>query len=131
MSAVRGAFRVLLALWAGSLWLLAAWVAPTLFYAQSDRHLAGFLVARLFAIEAYVGVAVALIAALLPGRRNFKWGYGAAALVAVNQWALGPLLAEAQARGAAAGLTFGAWHGVSAAIYASACLAVGVLVFEA
>ena len=129
MSAVRGVFRALLTLWAGSLWSLAAWVAPTLFYAQSDRHLAGFLVARLFSIETYLGVGVAFIAALLPGRREFIWGYGAAALLALNEWALGPFLAEAHVRGTAAGLTFGAWHGVSAAIYLSACLAVGVLIF--
>ena len=54
--AIRNAFRVLLVLWAGSLWSLAAWVAPTLFYAQSDRHLAGMLAARLFTIETYLGL---------------------------------------------------------------------------
>jgi Domain of unknown function (DUF4149) len=125
---VRGVFRVLLVLWAGSLWSLAAWVAPTLFYAQSDRHLAGLLAARLFAVETYVGVGTALLAAALPGRGRFKWGYAAAALLAVNQWALGPIMAEARARGAAAGLTFGAWHGVSVVIYVLACLAVAVLI---
>ena len=128
MSTVRAAFRVLFVLWAGSLWSLAAWVAPTLFSAQSDRHLAGLLAARLFAVESYVGVGTALVAALLPARGKFKWGYAAAALLAVDQWVLAPLMAEAHVRGAAATLSFGAWHGVSAAVYVLACLAVAVLI---
>lgn len=128
MSALRAAFRVLLVLWAGSLWSLAAWVAPTLFYAQSDRLLAGLLAARLFSIETYVGVGVALLAAVLPERRKFKWGYPAAVLLAVNQWVLKPMMAIAHARGTVAGLTFGAWHGVSAMIYVLACLALIVLI---
>ena len=81
-------FRVLLVLWAGSLWSLAAWVAPTLFYAQSDRHLAGFLAARLFSIETYLGLAVAAMALLLPGRSRMGGVYAAAALLAVNEWVL-------------------------------------------
>jgi hypothetical protein len=124
----RSVFRVLTVLWAGSLWSLAAWVAPTLSHAQSDRHLAGLLAARLFDIETYVGLGVALLAVLLPGRGNFKWGYVAAGLLAGNQWVLKPVMAAAHTHGTAAGLTFGAWHGVSAAIYLLACLAVGVLI---
>lgn len=130
MSAVRSVFRVLLVLWAGSLWSLAAWVAPTLFYAQSDRQLAGLLAARLFSIETYVGAGVALLAALLPERGKFTWGYAAAVLLAVNQWALKPVMASAHTRGALAGLSFGAWHGVSAVIYVLACLAVIVLICQ-
>jgi Domain of unknown function (DUF4149) len=128
VSVLRCILRVLTVLWAGSLWSLAAWVAPTLFHAQSDRHLAGLLAARLFAIETYLGLGVALLAVSLPGRGNFKWGYVAAGLLAGNQWALKPVMDAAHARGTAAGLTFGAWHGVSAAIYLLACLAVGVLI---
>ena len=67
-------------LWAGSLWSLAAWVAPTLFHAQSDRHLAGILAARLFSIETYVGLGAACFALLLPERGKFIWGYLAAGL---------------------------------------------------
>jgi hypothetical protein len=128
VSVHRSVLRVLTVLWAGSLWSLAAWVAPTLFHAQSDRHLAGLLAARLFAIETYVGLGVVLLAVLLPGRGNFKWGYIAAGLLAGVQWALRPMMDAAHARGTAAGLSFGAWHGVSAAIYLLACLAVGVLI---
>jgi hypothetical protein len=127
---VRRVFRVLLVLWAGSLWSLAAWVAPTLFYAQSDRHLAGVLAAKLFGNETYVGLAVAVLALLLPGRTKFVWGYLAAALLSVNQWLLKRMMEQAHVHGAAMGLSFGAWHGVSAALYLVACLAVLLLVWN-
>jgi hypothetical protein len=127
---IRNAFRILFVLWAGSLWSLAAWVAPTLFYLQSDRHLAGVLAARLFSIETYVGLAVAAIAALLPGRTQFLWGYVAVALLSVNEWILKGIMAQAHVRGAVATLSFGAWHGVSAALYVLACLAVLRLVWK-
>jgi hypothetical protein len=127
---IRHGFRVLFVLWAGSLWSLAAWVTPTLFSAQSDRHLAGILAGRLFSIETYVGLASAGIALLLPGRTKFLWGYVAAALLAVNEWILKPVMMQAHARGTVAGLGFGAWHGISAALYVLACLAVLWLVWK-
>jgi Domain of unknown function (DUF4149) len=127
---LRNGFRVLFVLWAGSLWSLAAWVAPTLFYAQGDRHLAGVLAARLFSIETYVGVGVAVLALLLPGRTKFVWGYLAAALLSINEWVLKRIMEQAHAHGTAAGLGFGAWHGVSAVLYVLACLAVLRLVWN-
>jgi hypothetical protein len=130
VTALRQVSRVLLVLWAGSLWSLAAWVAPTLFQAQADRHLAGLLAARLFTIETYVGIAAALLPALLPGARKYRLAYAAAALLAVNEWALKPLMMQARAEGAAAFLSFGAWHGVSAAVYLVACGAVLLLVWR-
>ena len=128
----RKAFRVLFVLWAGSLWSLAAWVAPTLFRAQGDRHLAGLLASRLFSIETYVGLGVAALALLLPlpQRKNFAPGYAAAVLLAVNEWILKPVMSQAYAAGSAAGLGFGAWHGVSAVVYLGACLGVLVLVWR-
>jgi hypothetical protein len=127
---IRNGFRVLFVLWAGSLWSLAAWVAPTLFYAQGDRHLAGVLAARLFSIETYIGVGVAVLALLLPDRTKFVWGYLAAALLSINEWALKRIMEQAHSHGTAAGLGFGAWHGVSAALYVLACLAVLRLVWN-
>jgi len=127
---IRNAFRVLFVLWAGSLWSLAAWVAPTLFHVQSDRHLAGMLAARLFTIETYAGLAVAALALLLPGRTRFVWCYVAAALLAVDEWVLKRFMEQAHAHGASAGLSFGAWHGVSAALYLLACIAVLRLVWK-
>ena len=127
---IRNGFRVLFVLWAGSLWSLAAWVAPTLFYAQGDRHLAGVLAARLFSIETYIGVGVAVLALLLPDRTKFVWGYLAAALLSINEWALKRIMEQAHSHGTAAGLGFGAWHGVSAVLYVLACLAVLRLVWN-
>lgn len=127
---IRNAFRILFVLWAGSLWSLAAWVAPTLFYAQSDRHLAGVLAARLFSIETYVGLGVAVFALLLPGRMRFVWGYVAAALLSVNEWVLKGILSQAHAGGTVAHLGFVAWHAVSGVLYVLACFAVLRLIWK-
>jgi hypothetical protein len=121
---------VLLVLWTGSLWSVGLWVTPILFSAQPDRHLAGVLAGRIFSIETYVGIAVAVLALLLPGRSKFVWGYLGAGLLAVNEWGLRPVMVVARAHGSAVGLTFGAWHGVSAVIYVVACLAVLVLILR-
>jgi hypothetical protein len=121
---------MLLVLWAGSLWSLGLWVAPTLFYAQDDRHLAGMLAGRLFGIETYLALATAACAVLLPGRTRYGWLYMAAALLCVNEWALRPVMAAARAHGSVALLSFGAWHGVSALLYGVACLAVLLLIWN-
>jgi len=121
---VRSAYRILLVLWAGSLWSLALWVAPTLFLAQPDRHLAGLLAARLFAVETYLGLAVAVLGFALPGRGQLRPVYIAVALLAINEWVFKRFMEQAQAPGAALGLSFGAWHGVSAIGYVIGCLLV-------
>jgi hypothetical protein len=120
---------VLFVLWAGSLWSLA-WVTSTLFYGQADRHLAGVLAGRLFSIETYVGLAVAVLALLLPVRTKFLWGYLAAGLLAFNEWVLKRIMSDAHLHGSKFGLGFGAWHGVSAVLYLIACLALLRLVWN-
>jgi hypothetical protein len=130
VSKFLGAFRVLLVLWAGSLWSMALIVAPTLFHAQHDRELAGMLAGRLFTIEAYLGIATAAIALLLPARAKFRCGYAAAALLAILQWVIGPRLIEAHVRGLAWGLGFGAWHGIAALLYGGACAALLLLIWN-
>lgn len=126
---IRHLFRVLLVLWAGSLWSLA-WVAYTLFHAQPDRHLSGMLVGRLLSADTYLGIGVGTLALLLPGRTKFLWGYLAALVMAANEWGLRRVMEEAHARGAAWGLPFGAWHGVSALLYGVACIAVLVVIWR-
>ena len=79
-------------LWVGSLWSLALWVAPTLFFAQPDRHLAGLLAARLFAVETYFGMAVAALGFAVPGRGRPWAVYVAVALLAINEWVLKRLM---------------------------------------
>jgi hypothetical protein len=122
-------FRVLLVLWAGSLWSLL-WVAATLFNLQSDRHLAGAIAARLFSIETYLGLGVAALAIALPGRTRYHWAYVAAAILAVNEWVLRRVMSFAQAHGSAAGSGFGAWHGISAVLYVLACLCVVIMIYK-
>jgi len=122
-------FRVLMTLWAGSLWSLL-WVAAALFRDVGDRHIAGLIAARLFSVETYLGLAVAAAALLLPNRGRFRFGFLAVALLAVNEWVLKRVMSAAQAHGSALGLGFGAWHGVSALLYVAACLAVLVLVWK-
>ena len=121
---IRNAYRVLLVLWAGSLWSLALWVAPTLFFAQPDRHLAGLLAARLFAVETYVGMAVAALGLALPGRAQLRGIYIAVALLAINEWIVKRFMERAHAQGTALGLSFGAWHGVAQIGYLIGCLLV-------
>jgi hypothetical protein len=131
VSLIRKAFRVLFVLWAGSLWSLAIWVAPTLFFTQGDRHLAGVLAARLFSTETYLGLGVAALALLLqPTLSRMRWLYGAVGLLALNELALKRLMESAHTRGTALGLSFGAWHGVSAGLYVLACLGALLIVWN-
>jgi hypothetical protein len=123
------AFQVLTVLWAGSLWSML-WVAAVLFHFQSDRHLAGVIAGRLFSIETYLGLAAAALALMLPNRGRFRWGFFAAAVLAMNEWILKHFMNLALARGSALGLGFGAWHGVSAGLYVLACLCVVVMIYK-
>jgi Domain of unknown function (DUF4149) len=127
---IARSFRVLTVLWAGSLWSLL-WVAAALFQFLSDKHLAGLIAGRLFSIETYLGLAVAALALVLPGRRRFRLGFVAVALLAVNEWLLTPAMRLAREHGGVvAGLSFGAWHGISAGLYVLACLCVVVMIYE-
>jgi hypothetical protein len=100
------------------------------FNSSPDRHLAGLIAARLFAIETYLGLAVVLFAALRGERSRFVLCYLAAALLAVNEWLLKHFMDQALAGGAALGLGFGAWHGISALVYLAACLLVAVHLYR-
>ncbi len=129
MKTLARPFRVLMTLWAGSLWSVL-WVAAALFRDVGDRHTAGVIAARLFSIETYLGLAVAAAALLFPNRGRFRLGFLAVALLAANEWIFKHAMIAAQAHGSALGLGFGAWHGVSALLYVAACLAVLVLVWK-
>ena len=126
---MRSLFRVILVLWAGSLWSVL-WVTATAFKFEPDRHVAGLIAGRLFSIETYLALGFAALALLLPGRNRYYWAYFAAAVLAMNEWILRRAMSLAQAQGTAAGLGFVAWHGVSAVLYLIACAAVLVLVWK-
>ncbi len=122
-------WRVLTVLWAGSLWSLL-WVAAVVFHLQGDRHTAGLIAGRLFSIETYLGLGVAALALLLPVRARFWPGFVAAGLLSINEWILKAAMIRAQMHGGSAYLSFGAWHGISAALYVLACLCVLALIYQ-
>jgi hypothetical protein len=123
-------------------------VALTIFHSQPDRHLAGVIAARLFSIETYLGVGVAMAAlvrarlaaprwaaqgASAPGVEfarpiNFRFGFIAVALLLCNEWVLKAFMDQALSRGSSLGLGFGPWHGISALVYLAACLSAAVAV---
>ncbi len=129
MKILARAFRVLIILWAGSLWSLL-WVAAAVFHFSSDRHTAGLIASRLFSIETYLGLGLACLAMLLPPRARFLLGFVAVALLTVNEWVLKTVMTYAQTHGGSAYLSFGAWHGVSAGIYVLACLCVLGVIYK-
>ncbi len=129
MKFLQRCFRLLLVLWAGSLWSLL-WVAAAVFHFQSDQHVAAGIAGRLFSVETYLGLGVAGSALLLPVRSRFRWGFFAVALLAMNEWLLKAVMNLARTHGSALGLGFGAWHGVSALLYACACILVVIMIYQ-
>ena len=53
-----GLASILLVIWVGSLLILGAIAAPVLFSALEDKQLAGMLAGKMFAVGAWVGIAV-------------------------------------------------------------------------
>lgn len=116
---------VLLALWAGSLVTVCGLVAPSLF-AVLERSVAGRLAARFFLAETIIGCVVAVI--VLVAQRLTGFALPRPALIAILVAALAPLASELilgpmmeAARAAGDMGRFGALHGVSAVLFATAC----------
>jgi hypothetical protein len=122
-------------LWVGSLWTIGYVVAPALFYSLSDRVLAGTIAGSLFHIEAWLGVALALMLAttLVKGRVNITReqrrtclrlvGFMALCIV-LGYFATQPFMAALRQAAGPAGvmasgarLQFGILHGVASAFY--------------
>jgi hypothetical protein len=81
-------------------------------------------------VETYLGLLVAVLALLLPGRGRLLKLYAAVALLAVNEWLLKRFMGFARAHGVSAGLTFGAWHGTSVVLYTIACVLILLVVWQ-
>jgi hypothetical protein len=117
---------LLLALWAGSLVTVCGLAAPSAF-AVLERSSAGQLAARLFFAETIIGavVAIAVVIASRAGRfvlARATWiavALGALAPLA-SEIVLGPMMRSARMAGDMA--RFGALHGISAALFAIACV---------
>lgn len=122
--------RIMLVLWAGSLWALALWVAPLVFRLAPDRHAAGLIASGLFQAETYLTFALAFIALWRYGRQRCRAIYVAAALLAINEFIIKKIFEYIRVNGNVAGLSFGAWHGISAVIYVTVCLAALLVVWQ-
>ncbi len=127
---IRRVLRLLLVLFAGSLWALAAWIASIIFAVEPDRHIAGGIASRLFTVQTVLAVAVSALALSLPDRRRFYGLYLATVLLDVNELLLKPVMETARLHGSALGLGFGPWHGVSAVLYLIACAGTLALVWN-
>ncbi len=117
---------LLLALWAGSLVTVCTVAAPSLF-AVLERSQAGRVAGRLFFIETLIGVVAAALIFVLQRMGGFV--IPRAAIVAIviaslapltSELVLGPLMQAARAAGDMA--RFGALHGFSALLFATACV---------
>ena len=122
--------RIVLVLWAGSLWSLAIWVAPLVFKLAPDRHAAGLIAAGLFQAETYASVLIAAIALWRFGRRRFRGIHLAATCLLINEFIIKRLLEFIRVTGKIAGLGFGGWHGISAGLYVLACFAALLVVWQ-
>lgn len=126
----------LVTLWAGSLWTICGIVAPQLFATLPERRLAGQMAARLFHIETWLGVVIAIaLLGLLAARRAFADSKTVLWLILLTAGAplaseliLGPMMDAARSANDMA--RFGMLHGVSAALFLIACVSALALVWK-
>ena len=126
----------LVTLWVGSLWTVCGIVAPQLFATLPERHLAGQMAARLFHIETWLGVVVAIaLIAILAARKAFATSKTILWLILLTAGAplaseliLGPMMDAARAANDMA--RFGMLHGVSAVLFFTACVSGLALVWK-
>ncbi|WP_161966125.1 DUF4149 domain-containing protein [Steroidobacter cummioxidans] len=126
----------LVTLWAGSLWTVCGIVAPQLFATLPERQLAGQMAARLFHIETWLGVVVAIaLLAIFAARKAFATSKAilwlillTAAAPLASELILGPMMNTAREAGDMT--RFGMLHGMSAALFLIACLSALALVWK-
>jgi hypothetical protein len=126
--------RILLTLWAGSLWVTGFMVAPVLFATLEDRALAGTLAGKLFSLTSYLGlVCGGLLLAFNAvnyrtlNRRGLLLA-GMLLLVAAGQFVLAPMIAGLREQGLAASPRFGQLHGLASVLYVITSLCALLLV---
>lgn len=135
---------VLSGLWAGVLLAVGGVAAPSLF-AVLERQIAGTGAGQIFQMEARISLAVAIVLFMLERRRVrdlVESGQSASAMSATLLMALGALfltvfggfvlhpLIQAAKAGQPTALSFGALHGISAALFWTKALLVMVLAWR-
>lgn len=129
-------FAIVITFWAGSLWTICAFVAPSLFAVLADRHQAGEVAGQLFRAEAYIGLIAAVVLLALgllkPSRVSSKRAriliVATALLPLISQVGFGPLMESARIAGDMA--RFGMLHGIAGALFLLACIGALLLVWE-
>ncbi|WP_418320365.1 DUF4149 domain-containing protein [Piscinibacter sakaiensis] len=132
------AAALLAGVWAGALLALAAIAAP-LAFANAARDVAGRIAGQTFALEARVGLLIAVVLLLLLRRQARPTGapvfstdlmllLGAVFCTVAGHFALQPMLAAARA--GEGSLSFAALHGIAAAFYGVKTLLVLVLAWR-
>jgi hypothetical protein len=125
---------LLVTVWAGSLWTICLIAAPAAFATLPERRLAGMVVGRLFQTETWLGVvAAALLIVVLAARKHLSKALLTiilltAAMPLISQLVVVPLMDQARAANDMA--QFGRLHGVSAALFFTACLSALALVWK-
>jgi hypothetical protein len=128
------ASTLLVTVWAGSLWTICLIAAPAAFATLPERRLAGLVVGRLFHTETWLGVvAAALLIAVLAARKHLSKALLTiilltAAMPLISQLVVVPLMDQARAANDMA--QFGRLHGVSAALFFTACLSALAVVWK-
>ncbi|MGN6082678.1 DUF4149 domain-containing protein [Trinickia sp.] len=139
-SAPHRVFRLLVLIWVGSALTIGYVVAPTLF-TMLEPSMAGNLAARLFRIEAFVGVVCGILSLALGNRlvrggasdyRRLRWlVVGMLLCVLIGYFALQPFMDALREAARAAGLDlahspyaarFGLLHGVATVFYVAETL---------
>jgi len=117
----------LLTLWVGGMWAIGYMAVPLLFKLLEDRKLAGSVAGEMFMLISIIGlVCSAILLATQMSRVGWRqWRvwclFGMFIMVAVNLFALQPLMADLKAQGliegSEAAKQFGILHGVSSVLY--------------
>lgn len=126
--------HILLTLWAGGLWTICGFVAPSLF-ALLGRQTAGAVVGHFFAATAWGGFVIGAV--LIALTRTPAWAAhrslapliaASAAAPIVSELVLGPMMHRARA--ADAMRTFAILHGIGGLLFLTACVGTLVLVWK-
>lgn len=135
---------LLVALWAGGIWVTGFMVAPILFRTAPDRQIAGDLAGHLFTAMSFVGLACAtyllcyrLARQGLSAMRQltFRIVVLMAVLVAAGQFGIQPILSGLKAQALPREVMesvfrdrFAAWHGVASILFIIESILAAILV---